>query len=384
MVFPRSRTLLFAFAALCSGAGESHAIVSGTAAGSGEFPWMAGIVKKGEFVSTALLSGGALVGDQWVVTAAHSMDSESPSTIEVWIGMTDLGNPSSRVVRNVLAIYRHPDFITNGGQSEADVALLLLDQPVSGIPTLPILDDIDTLAEGDALTVAGFGTTDSEVLTPSQFLLKGDAEIVDSMSMSSPFSFSPQSSRLAAVDPDEESTPCRGDSGGPLIKNIDGADTLVGIVSFGSADCDPAIPSVYTNVAFYATWIQPLLALTATAPIASVSGRNRVIANNDGSPREKDLTDFGERRSSKTHTFTIQNQGSGLLTIRSADESHRNFSIRTAPATIVQSGSATSIRVTYKPRKRPRKSKTWVRLFTNDPAAPVYTYRVLGRSGKGR
>jgi len=384
MVFLRFRTFLIAATALCGDALESHAIISGTSAGNDEFPWMAGIVKKGTFVSTALLSGGALVGDQWVITAAHSIASESPSSIEVWVGITDLSDPTARVVRNVLAIYRHPDFITNGGESEADLALLLLDQPVVGISVLTVLDDIDSLAEGDALTVAGFGTTDSEVLTPSQVLLQADAEIVDSMIVSSSFSFSPQSSRLAAIDPEEMSTPCRGDSGGPLTKNIDGTDTLVGIVSFGSADCDPAIPSVYTNVAFYSGWVQPILALTATDPITSVSGRNRPIANSDGSPRKGDSTDFGERRSSKTNTFTIQNPGTGLLTIRSADESHRNFSIRTAPATLVPAGSSTSIRITYKPRKRPRRSRAWVRLFTNDPAAPIYTYRVVGRMSKGR
>lgn len=49
-------------------------------------------------------------------------------------------------------------------------------------------------------------------------------------------------------------TTCRGDSGGPLTVKVDGEDYLLGITSFGGADCGSK-PAVYTSVAAYRNWI---------------------------------------------------------------------------------------------------------------------------------
>lgn len=384
MLFFRIRlSILVALAIFLAGVQKSHAIVAGEVAASGEIPSMAALIRKGSFVSTPLMGGGALVGDQWVITAAHTLVDVAPGSVEIWLGTTNLNNPAGRIVRNVLAIYRNPNFSVSDGMSEGDLALLLLDQPVSGIPILPVLDDLAELAAADSLRVSGFGTTESGVLLPSPLLLKADAEIITPMMAPFPYDLTPQSNLLAAIDPDEESTPCRGDSGGPLTKNIGGADTLVGIVSFGSADCDPTVPSVYTNVAFYSAWIEFILSQTAMPPGMVILGKNRPISNGDASPRKSDATDFGKVRRRKTRTFTIANGSSGLLTIRSAAETHRDFSIRSYPATIVGGGGATSVSVSYKTRKRGRSSRAWVQLLTNDPAAPIYTFRVAGR-GKRR
>lgn len=157
--------------------GNAHGIISGSAAEDGEFPWIAGIIKKGNYPSPALIGGGSLVGDQWVLTAAHSLDSETSGTIEVWIGMNNLSDSASRVVRNVLAIYRHPDYSSTDGESNNDLALLLLDRPVASVPVIPILDDPSGISVGDGMDVAGFGTTSAEVAAASDILMKAYAEV---------------------------------------------------------------------------------------------------------------------------------------------------------------------------------------------------------------
>ena len=51
-------------------------------------------------------------------------------------------------------------------------------------------------------------------------------------------------------------TSCNGDSGGPLVCWDGERWYQTGIVSFGPAPCDAAIPAVYTRVAAFTDWIQ--------------------------------------------------------------------------------------------------------------------------------
>lgn len=44
---------------------------------------------------------------------------------------------------------------------------------------------------------------------------------------------------------------CSGDSGGPLL--VDGVQ--VGVISFGTVDCQLGLPSVYTGLTEYRDWI---------------------------------------------------------------------------------------------------------------------------------
>ena len=62
---------------------------------------------------------------------------------------------------------------------------------------------------------------------------------------------------------DKKKDVCKGDSGGPLIMNLDGKVTIVGIVSFGeickekvNGEVPMDAPGVYTSVAKYRSWIK--------------------------------------------------------------------------------------------------------------------------------
>lgn len=359
--------------------GESRAIISGSDAATGEFPWIAGIVQKGAFVSPALVGGGALIGDQWVITAAHSVERLSPASIEVWLGSNDLEDPAGRVVRNVLAVFIHPDFATGAGTSENDLALLLLDQPVAGFPLLPVLDDPLLLLTGDAVTVAGWGTSTAGLAEPTPILQKAPAEIISNEDATIVFGPVITPVHLAAVDPDEIATPCVGDSGGPLIKEIAGIDTLVGVVSFGSADCnDASLPAIYTRVPLFASWIDEQLDLTATPPGLTLTGKGRQIRSS-AKPRENNGTDFGELRrpgSQRTRSFSVNNAGSGLLTARSIQLTGKGFRLRQTPATLVGAESASSLKVTFRAPRGKKRFRSRVQILTNDPARPVYSLKL--------
>lgn len=66
--------------------------------------------------------------------------------------------------------------------------------------------------------------------------------------------------QYCAYDPNEMSDSCQGDSGGPLQFFPDDSKTahVVGIVSFGIS-CATRLPSLYTRVAHYLDWIEPIV-----------------------------------------------------------------------------------------------------------------------------
>lgn len=47
----------------------------------------------------------------------------------------------------------------------------------------------------------------------------------------------------------------QGDSGGPLQCSQDGQYKLIGIVSWGSSNCHPSAPTVFTRISAYRDWI---------------------------------------------------------------------------------------------------------------------------------
>jgi secreted trypsin-like serine protease len=66
---------------------------------------------------------------------------------------------------------------------------------------------------------------------------------------------------------------CRGDSGGPLMKQVDGSWTLVGIVSYGDIGCSGF--GVYTKVSAYYDWIttnnKPSIPIKTTTAVTTSS-----------------------------------------------------------------------------------------------------------------
>ena len=65
--------------------------------------------------------GGALVREDWVVTAAHCVQGDSPSSIEVVIGLHNVNGTNGSQTRDVDAIIIHPQY--SGNSLNNDYAL---------------------------------------------------------------------------------------------------------------------------------------------------------------------------------------------------------------------------------------------------------------------
>lgn len=359
---------------------RARAILGGSDAAEGEFPWIAGIVRR-DVPAPGLIGGGTLVGDQWVITAAHSVEGLTATDLEVWLGITDLNDNESRLSARVLAIHIHPDFVSENGTSVNDLALLLLDRRISTILPIPLVEDDADLGVGDAVHTAGWGTTMNGANDPSMRLQKAEAEIVSQMAASSVFGGGILSSHLPAKDPADTAGPCVGDSGGPLVRKVAGTDRLAGLVSFGSLPCDPGLPAVYTRIPSFLAWITERLDLTSSPPKAGLSGNGRAVSP-DKTAKKGNGTDFGDLGggSRRATAFQLRNEGSGLLTVRSTVVSGRGFSLRKPPAPVIAAGGTTTVRVSLSAPRRPKRLRGKLVLFTNDPLVPSYRVRIEGRS----
>ncbi len=356
------------------------AIVGGEDADEGEFPWIAGIVRRDVFPGPGLVGGGALVGDQWVVTAAHSVFGLSPSNLEVWLNSTDLEDSASRQVYGVLSVVIHPGFaFVEPGASSNDIALLLLDRRVPGIAPLALIEDPADISEGDPVRVAGWGSSTPGEAAANPRLQKANAEIVDNSEAETLFGAVVEDTHLAALDPAGLATPCFGDSGGPLVKQIAGTDRLAGIVSFGGADCsDATIPTVYTRVPSYAAWTQARLALTAVPPRPRLRGRGRNIPRTS-IPRLGNGSEIRlplRRGGAFVRPYRVVNLGPGLLTIQSTSVGGPRFSLARHPARVLHAGASAVLRVRVRAPRQGRRFGGRIVLRTNDPARPVHVFRL--------
>ena len=374
-------TLLIVTALLVAVTKENaNAIINGFPVSENRYPWMAGIVKKGSFAGIPLKGGGVLVDDQWILTAAHVVDGETASSIEVWLGTESLVNPAGRSVRNVLQVFIHPDYRVETGYRN-DIALLLLEKPYTLDPPAPLARDGDDPAVGEEVSVAGWGTVSDENVAPNNELLQTTLRVFSSTIAESFFPGAIDDTHIAARDEFTISTPCFGDSGGPLIHNDGITERVVGLVSFGGPGCsDAEVPSICTRVSAFEDWIDSILAFTATPSNTEITGRGRTIPNGDLSPRSADNTSFGTLRTGnrkRTKTYTLRNAGTGLLTVSDVTVLGKRFSLRTVPSNIVSGGSSSVLKVRFKsPRKKRGKALGLVSISTNDPGDPVYRFRI--------
>mmetsp|Transcript_63485 Transcript_63485/g.101007 ORF Transcript_63485/g.101007 Transcript_63485/m.101007 type:complete len:454 (-) Transcript_63485:152-1513(-) len=149
-----------------------------------------------------------------------------------------------------------------------DIAIIFAEADLTSNPDVyaaTISSNVDCCNEGDTLRAIGYGQdansgdwTDTIEYTDLEFISLDECDErlceYDTGEKDCDWEATNKNQICALGD---STTPCNGDSGGPLIKP--GTLELVGAVSWGMY-CDDDTPTVFTNVASYYSWIQTLLA----------------------------------------------------------------------------------------------------------------------------
>uniref|UniRef100_A0A8D8FEU3 Serine protease snake n=2 Tax=Culex pipiens TaxID=7175 RepID=A0A8D8FEU3_CULPI len=244
-------------------------IVGGNVTKPGEFPHMAAIGwRRGRQVSFDC--GGSLISNRYVLTAAHcfvEVDGTFPSFVRLGdqnLVRTDDGAKPRDV--EIDDFIRHPDFKRNQGLYN-DIALVRLVEtvPFDNFIRPACLYDRQEVAAEQAIAT-GFGLTEDHG-DKSDELLKVSLNVYDNQVCSKGYANSRQlkkgiqRSQLCVGSVVGGQDTCQGDSGGPLqITKQENHCVfyVIGVTSFGQT-CGSTVPAIYTRVAAYLDWIEPIV-----------------------------------------------------------------------------------------------------------------------------
>ena len=217
----------------------ASAIIGGSAAPAGAYPFMAAITDADEFQ----YCGGSVISSLWVLTAAHCVVDTNPANevVNVITGRTDLSAGGGQKIR-VSQIYVHPKYNGNGW----DAALLKLSSATSS-PAIQLAtaanDNLE--APGTTVRVTGWGDTAPTMGFLSTYQLRYvDLQVVADSDCGTNLGFHAATGVCAEGFLKDS---CNGDSGGPLFWN--GSPRIqIGIVSYGTSCAIPMFPGVYSEV----------------------------------------------------------------------------------------------------------------------------------------
>ncbi|XP_043207113.1 uncharacterized protein LOC122373272 [Amphibalanus amphitrite] len=244
--------------------------------GYGEYPWHVAVLT----VDLTYLCAGVLVAPRLVLTVAHCVTPLPAGTpLVVRVGDWDLASERElypaydvEVVRAVV----HPEFYA--GNLQNDMALLLLDPPVEGLPHVQpaCLPPPHAQFDHQHCWVPGWGQArhvSGDIHDPSSYswvLREAPVAVVTPGACQhhlrtthlGPFYQLPRRGVLCAAGR-SGSDACFGDGGGALVCPLkedgpDGPLYAAGLVSWGIG-CGQDIPAVYTKVSDYHGWIVSVL-----------------------------------------------------------------------------------------------------------------------------
>jgi hypothetical protein len=219
--------------------GASAGAVTGDAVDDSVYPFTARV--NVEKPGVGLGCSGVLVAPAWVLTAGPCVDGPGapgrPTTVTVGGGVVP-----------VTWVVRHPD---------RDVALLRLLTPIKAVT--PVTLGTAPVAAGEVLRLAGFGRTASEWVPNKKHAGTAAVQLVDATTVT-----------VAGTEPGATTT-CKGDAGGPALRETGAGIELVGVHQSSSqygclAAAETSVrTAVETRTDDLATWIRGI----AVAPCSA-------------------------------------------------------------------------------------------------------------------
>jgi secreted trypsin-like serine protease len=202
------------------------------------------------------------------LTAGHCVTNQAtgvvvdPSAITVVTGRRDLADTTGGTIHAVLRAQVNPGYDVTTRRNDAAL-LALASATAAPAAQLAAPGDRSLTGAGTAATVAGWGSLDGAGAVVPTVLHEATTTLVDDASCAGRLAGVEATSMLCAADTRMVASACHGDSGGPLaVRRGDGTSVQVGITSWGTANCDPGTPQVFTRVSAISGWVDGLLPST--------------------------------------------------------------------------------------------------------------------------
>ncbi|XP_021234101.1 transmembrane protease serine 9 isoform X1 [Numida meleagris] len=235
------------------GLSKPNKIVGGTDASRGEIPWQVSLQE-----DSMHFCGATIIGDRWLLSAAHCFNETNPEEIEAYMGTTSLnGTDGSAVKVNVTRVIPHPLF--NPLLLDFDVAVLELARPLvfnKYIQPICLPLAVQKFPVGKKCIISGWGNLQEGNVSMSESLQKASVGIIDQNTCNFLYNFSLTERMICAGFLEGKIDSCQGDSGGPLACEVTpGVFYLAGIVSWGIGCAQAKKPGVYSRITKLNTWI---------------------------------------------------------------------------------------------------------------------------------
>jgi len=308
--------------------------------------------------------GASFLGDKWVLTAAHCVDSANASLFKMNVGEYDLSDGAEKAI-DIANIYIHPLYDNEG--YENDIALIeLVSAPVNAPPAVQIASAALTeqyAIENSLATVAGWGgrqgyaPNEGPTSDFPDILHKVDLQLSSNTQCRDVFAetFDVLAENTGVTDAmicasviEGGKGSCQGDSGGPLVINTNSGVQQVGIVSWGFGCAEAGYPGVYTRVSEFKGWI------SAITDGVVASQRQDFGLGLEGVEQTSELT------------LTNNSETNVGLSFEFSDDSDSDFSLVASNCATLDAGSSCQLSVSYLPATAGKVSAELVITSDND------------------
>lgn len=241
-------------------------VIKGNDFNRGTWPWIVAVMTR-KSGKTSFHCGGVLVSRTKVITAAHCIQDKSRNRLNardflLLFGAHDLNSTSESGVYSAAPgkIFIHPDWNPHALNYDADIAALILDDPVPSTkfikPVCIASSGID-IAEGH---VTGWGKSEDETKVHENIPKELKMPIWDNEHcFLESNEFTAISSRRTFCGGSRDGRGvCSGDSGGGLFVKSNGAFYVKGLVSASlvrDGKCDVSNFSIFTDISQFYSWI---------------------------------------------------------------------------------------------------------------------------------
>ncbi|NXT23322.1 TMPS9 protease, partial [Syrrhaptes paradoxus] len=249
-------------------------IVGGTDASRGEIPWQVSLREDSRH-----FCGATIIGDRWLLSAAHCFNETNPAEIEAYVGTTSLNGTDGTATKvNVTRVVQHPLF--NSAVLDFDVAVLELARPLvfnKYIQPICLPHAVQPFPVGKKCIISGWGSLQEGNVTKPEILQKASVGIIDQETCNFLYNFSLTDRMICAGFLEGKVDSCQGDSGGPLACEVaPGVFYLAGIVSWGIGCAQAMNPGVYSRITKLTDWILETIsplpgAGTGTPPSSAIA-----------------------------------------------------------------------------------------------------------------